>query len=272
MLSASVPGAVVAVLAMVHVGHMAVWRCGSQNPGWWSAFCFCSARVCAEWGSALRSRRIRMRLQPCASSPFRLPTPDEQAWLASDVDVATTPMSTPLLRTGDAGWRVYARGDRALTVNHGVTNGQYHQPHEYWDMRFYPNGWRSVEFGDETVTNGWELPETTPPFRRMVSKGIAGIRLDTIAAAAFYPLPRSVYGSCYVVDFGAIIQGGLNATVVAGVDGERVTVFAGETLHPDGTVKWCEDNLNDTEYHDVWTLRTGRQTIVSHEFKEARYS
>ena len=35
---------------------------------------------------------------------------------------------TPLLKTGDDQWSVWADGDRALSVNHGVTNGQYHQP------------------------------------------------------------------------------------------------------------------------------------------------
>jgi hypothetical protein len=70
---------------------------------------------------------------------------------------------------------------------------------------------------------------------------------------------------------GAVIQGGLNVTFAEGRAGQKVSVFAGETLHPDGTVKWQEDNLNDTEYHDVWTLRDGRQTVVSHEYKEARY-
>lgn len=64
---------------------------------------------------------------------------------------------------------------------------------------------------------------------------------------------------------------GINATFIAGKDGQQVTVFAGETLRPDGTVKWWEDNLNDTEYRDIWTLREGRQTIVPHEYKEARH-
>ena len=105
----------------------------------------------------------------------------------------------------------------------------------------------------------------------MARKGIAGIRLDTVAAASFRLLPPSASGSCYVVDFGAIIQGGINATFANGKDGQQVTVFAGETLNLDGTVKWWEDNLNDTNYRDVWTLRDGQQTITSHEYKEARY-
>ena len=71
---------------------------------------------------------------------------------------------------------------------------------------------------------------------------------------------------CYVVDFGGIIQGGLNVTFATGHAGQQVTVFAGETLYADGSVKWWEDNLNDTEYRDVWTLREGRQTITSHEY------
>jgi alpha-L-rhamnosidase len=188
------------------------------------------------------------------------------AWLSA---AALAP--TPLLRTGDDGWRVYTQGDSALTVNHGVTNGQYHQPHEFYDMRFYPNGWRSTAYSG-TGDSEWVLPRTTLPFARMASKGIAGIRLDTVAAAAFHILPSTVAtGGCYVVDFGGIIQGGLNATFANGTDGGQVTIFAGETLHTDGTVKWWEDNLNDTDYRDVWTLRDGRQTITSHEYKEARY-
>jgi hypothetical protein len=223
-------------------------------------------------------------------------------------------------------------------VNHGVTNGQYHQPHEFYDMRFYPSGWRSTEYQyqyqhqhynesepseeisdaedaakDAAAATSWVLPRTTLPFVCMASKGIAGIRLDTVSAASFHMLPldhtvppdassnRSSFAAnakavafdtplrgpqelpptsaaastttttCYVVDFGGIIQGGLNVTFAAGQAGQQVTVYAGETLYADGSVKWWEDNLNDTEYRDVWTLREGRQTITSHEYKEARY-
>lgn len=192
------------------------------------------------------------------------------AWL-----VATGPGTSPpavLLATGDGLWRAYLDGDRALTVDHGVTNGQYHQPHEFFDMRFYPDGWRSPGYGGgEAGAGRWPPARATAPFARMASKGIAGIRLDTVVAASFRMLPRSAAGSCYVVDFGAIIQGGLNATFTNGRDGQQVSVFAGETLYPDGRVKWWEDNLNDTQYRDVWTLREGAQTVTSHEYKEARY-
>ena len=34
-----------------------------------------------------------------------------------------------VLKTGDAGWAVWAGGDLALSVNHGVTNGQYAPSH-----------------------------------------------------------------------------------------------------------------------------------------------
>ena len=171
----------------------------------------------------------------------------------------------PFLRTGDAGWSVWADGDRALSVNHGVTNGQYHQPHEFYDMRFYPDSqWRS---DSRLSRSGWVAPRTAPPFQRLSSKGIAGIRMETVSAASF----RRISPDCYVIDFGAIIQGGLCVTFVRGQAGQRVTVFAGEVLYADGSVKWWEDFLNDTNYRAVWTLRNGKQTIMPHEFKEARY-
>ena len=143
-------------------------------------------------------------------------------------------------------------------------------------MRFYPHGWRSIAYTPTPGSNGmgvgvggWVLPRTAPPFGRMDAKGIAGIRLDTVAAATFHILPRSpssAAGSCYVVDFGAIIQGGINATFAAGRDGQQVTVYAGETLHPDGTVKWWEDNLNDTECVTTLSRPTtlSRLTTLSH--------
>eukprot|EP01052_Picozoa_sp_SAG31_P028843 SAG31_NODE_2819_length_5041_cov_10.089235_4_plen_447_part_00 len=187
------------------------------------------------------------------------------AWLS----IGTSSRGEVVLRTGDDLWWVYADGDLALTVDHGVTQGQYHQPHEYYDMRFYPHDWRLANYVD--TDERWTQPRTTAAFARMESKGAAGIRMDTVTAAGFYFLAPSVAGRCYVVDFGAIIQGGINATFEQGQSGQHVTVFAGETLQPDGSVKWWEDNLNDTEYHDVWTLRDGTQTIVSHEYKEARY-
>ena len=189
--------------------------------------------------------------------------------------------STALLRTGDDGWRVYTDGDRALSVSHGVTNGEYHMPHEFYDMRHYPHGWRSPEYTVGTASKAdprsaqWITPTVTRPFGRMSSKGIPSIRMVTVAAASLRVLPHSSSsppsGGCYVVDFGAIIQGGLNLTIVHGKAGQQVTVFAGEVLYDDGTVKWWEDNLNDTEFRSVWTLAQGRQTIMAHEYKEARY-
>ena len=62
------------------------------------------------------------------------------AWLE------TGSVGPPLPRTGDADWRVWGDGDLALTVNRGVTNGQYHQPHEFYDMSHYPSGWRSADY------------------------------------------------------------------------------------------------------------------------------
>ena len=96
-------------------------------------------------------------------------------------------------------------------------------------------------------------PQDSPP--RQTS---ASTTTNTTTTTTTFP--------CYVVDFGGIIQGGLNVTFATGHAGQQVTVFAGETLYADGSVKWWEDNLNDTEYRDVWTLREGRQTITSHEY------
>ena len=92
--------------------------------------------------------------------------------------------------------------------------------------------------------------------------------MEYVAAASFRALAST---DCFVVDFGAIIQGGIVATFARGKAGQQVTVFAGEVLYSDGSVKWWEDFLNDTEYRAVYTLREGEQTIESHEFKEARY-
>ena len=93
---------------------------------------------------------------------------------------------TTLLRTGEAsGWSSFANGDRALTVDHGVTNGQYHQPHEYYDMTHYPSDWRSPEYEPESAVE-WAKPRETAtgPFLRIAPKGIAGISMANVAAAA----------------------------------------------------------------------------------------
>jgi hypothetical protein len=136
------------------------------------------------------------------------------------VDSAAPPSEPPLLRTGDGGWLAYGGGDQLLTVNHGTTHGQYHQPHEFYDMRYAPEGWRSPEYhangggaaaaadhADDDKAHLWESATVTAPFGRIASKGAAGIRLDTVAAAGFHSLPHSAAGDCYVVDFGGIIQG-----------------------------------------------------------------
>ena len=92
----------------------------------------------------------------------------------------------------------------------------------YADVRIYNDVIIRYEHSNSnssagTGGNSWVLPRIAPPFARMASKGIAGIRLDTVAAASFRMLPRSADNgdsssssstSCYVVDFGGIIQGG----------------------------------------------------------------
>ena len=70
--------------------------------------------------------------------------------------------TAPLLHTGDGGWRVYADGDKALSVNHGVTNGQYHMPHEFYDMRHYPHGWRSSGYAPSSASAGPRRSRSQP--------------------------------------------------------------------------------------------------------------
>jgi hypothetical protein len=142
-------------------------------------------------------------------------------------------------------------------------------------MRFYPDSeWRSEALLPQARAAGWVAPRAALPFQRLSSKGISGIQMKTVSAASFRALPSLSPQSpddCYVVDFGAIIQGGLEVTFLHGQAGRQVSVYAGEVLHADGSVKWWEDFLNDTDYRAVWTLRDGRQTITPHEYKEARY-
>ena len=53
-----------------------------------------------------------------------------------------------------------------------------------------------------------------------------------------------------------------------GSAGQQLTVRASETLLPSGAVQF--NGSDDSVHWDVWTLAAGRQTVVTHEYIEAR--
>ena len=74
---------------------------------------------------------------------------------------------------------------------------------------------------------------------------------------------------CYVVDMGREIQGGINVTFRNGSNGQQVRVTASELLLPSGVVQ--ANGTDESLHSDLWTLATGEQTIVTHEYIEARF-
>lgn len=200
--------------------------------------------------------------------------------------------------TGDGEWQSFDKGDLALLpaahppgcqslCPHGdpeklcgacvIVGGRYNLMHENWDMRVLPSGWQNPGF---TPTADWSpaIKRTIGGFPRLTTKGIRAIALVphvpkflavTASGVGSYKCADGAPGFCYVVDMEREIQGGINVTFKAGVAGHQVTVMASETLLPSGAVM---ANGSDTSLHcDLWTLTTGEQTVVSHEYIEARY-
>lgn len=148
-------------------------------------------------------------------------------------------------------------------------------PHEFIDMRVYPTGWDLPSFND----SGWALAAEAPlfvlPLRNKPGRPVAVFARQAKAITAFDGNVTvggisSACVSCYVIDFGSELQGGVNLTLNAIEAGHVVHVLLSEELRPDGSPLVPMHTGNN--FADRWTLRQGRQTVMAHEYAEFRYA
>ena len=203
--------------------------------------------------------------------------------------------STVVAASGDDGWLAFDRGDSALlraarppgcenfcrnnpnpSCNFcTIVGGRYHLMHEHWNMAVMPTGWQLPAYVPKH--SDWSPPvQRAKPFSRLGPKGARAIALVAHAPSIRAVTPSgagdfkcaSGGGFCYIVDMNREIQGGLNITFERGTTGQQLTVRASETLLPSGAVQF--NGSDDSVHWDVWTLAAGRQTVVTHEYIEAR--
>jgi hypothetical protein len=147
-------------------------------------------------------------------------------------------------------------------------------------MRIMPSRWQDPGFIPQP--HDWSAPvKRSRGFERLAAK-----QARAIALVPHTPTIRAVTASgegsyscssdngasgryCYVIDMGKEIQGGINITFVNGTAGQLVQVTASELLLPSGVVE--KNGTDDSLHSDQWLLRTGEQTVVTHEYIEVRY-
>jgi hypothetical protein len=183
------------------------------------------------------------------------------AWKSMDA----TPAFNPSLHTSP---------DRSRRLQGaGAGTGSYAQPHENIDFRYYPQGWRSIDFDDSS----WTMPGTRRPFNAaLAAKEALPVSLRSIRAASFEILSKTTdsvgaESYHYIIDFGKNFQGHVNISFQSGQSGQQVVVSLGEQRTADGVVSHAESN---NVWIDTWTLAGGNSTdsFVPHEYAEFRWA
>jgi hypothetical protein len=161
-------------------------------------------------------------------------------------------------------------------------------PQENLDMRRYPFGWTSPGYQastagcNQTSTAGcWGAAAITPPFVLPLANRPAR------PVAVFSRTPPSVTRwsnqsggcrSCYLIDYGRELQGGVNLTMECGThrapncrSGHQVTLLLSEELTPSG--KPLVPMHTGNNFTSVWSLGAGVQAgVMQHEYDEFRFA
>ena len=182
-------------------------------------------------------------------------------WKSMDV----TPAFNPSLQNSPDGSR--------RLQGEGAGTGSYAQPHENIDLRYYPQGWREIDFDDSS----WAVAGTRRPFdAALAAKEALPVSLRSVRAASFDILSKVTDSTGaesyhYIVDFGKNFQGHVNISFGSGQAGQQVVVSLGEQRTADGVVSHAESN---NVWIDTWTLAGGNSTdsFVPHEYAEFRWA
>lgn len=131
---------------------------------------------------------------------------------------------------------------------------------EHIDARREPVGWREAGFADDD----WE---------RAVKRDGADWRLfaqetEVLATAELEPERAESRADGLWFDMGKETVGTVRLTV-EGREGDQIRVSLGEELADDGSVRF--DLRCNCVYQDVWTLRSGLQTIEYYDYRAFRY-
>ena len=141
-------------------------------------------------------------------------------------------------------------------------------PQEDIDMQRYPVGWTRPGFaaGPE-----WQPGSPAPPFvLPLANRPARPIAMYTRRATTVTPSTAAGCRSCYVIDYGLEMQGGVELTLAAATAGHQVIVVLSEELAPDGTPLVPMHTGNN--FTARWTLAAGTQTVAQHEYMEFRYA
>ena len=145
-------------------------------------------------------------------------------------------------------------------------------PQENLDMQNYPFGWASPGF---KAGGGWSAAAVAKPFvLPLTNRPARPVAVYERASLSVKPHPGCT--SCYLIDYGRELQGGVNLTFdCSAADscaaGHKVTLLLSEELTPAGAPLVPMRTGNN--FTAVWTLRAGKQAaVMQHEYDEFRYA
>lgn len=157
-------------------------------------------------------------------------------------------------------------GDAAFGKDNSIGTGYYTAhanniysalyPHGFAEPDFDDSGWSDVMLGESVTADGaLLLPSELDPVTRYESDG------------SIVTVKRMTDGS-HVIDLGAEIIGGIRFSVDL-PEAATLTVYYGEQLNPDGSVK--HRMLTGNDYTETWRLAAGRQTVETVDMLAYRY-
>ncbi|MCI8292663.1 MAG: family 78 glycoside hydrolase catalytic domain [Hespellia sp.] len=165
--------------------------------------------------------------------------------------------------TNRTSWRALS-GDSAFgnnSVNVG-SGGYYMQAAENMNSKVYPHGWLKAEYS----LTGWNTPSAV---NGCTSYQLEPYPSDNINRYSVTPASvKQLSGNRYIVDFGREMIGSLSLNVNCNKE-QKISVYYGETLNDDGSVRYQMATGN--KYAETWTLKPGSQELSGVNMKTFRY-
>jgi alpha-L-rhamnosidase len=166
--------------------------------------------------------------------------------------------TTQVWGTG-ANWQAMG-GDSVYPWAGSIGTAYYSAPVEDLNAELYPFGFDTPGF----AAAGWTAAAVGAPITGLVPTQTANVQL-----VAHKPVKITEIGpGHYLLDFGTTQVGGLRLTL-DGTAGQQVEIRSGEVLASPTSVQYKLNTGN--VYDDIWTLRSGPQTLQYWGYRVFRY-
>ncbi len=172
-----------------------------------------------------------------------------------------------LTNSATDGWKVLDGTAAFGDTGREIGTGEFKMPTEDINANYYPYGWQEINYDDSNWSTTLDKGPITDENSRILTPYSAENTLRFVTDEPTKKIERREDGTWFI-DLGKEIIGGLKVNLTSPKE-QQVTVYAGEQLNDDGTVR--HKLAAGPDYTDHWTLKEGEQSFETITMKNFRY-